>query len=93
MKHIDPLTLTDEQLESCIEGSTRLDLLREILGEWGVTGLDYRVDCVEFAKHFQYALRHYPDPWDTDAQQINYDWGYRIATNINEETLIERVDR
>ena len=88
MIHIDHLT--DEELEACVDGSTNMDLLREIL-EKPFCVVDNVVDEAQFAQWFAYALEGFigvdqdedPEEWE-EAYQANYDWGYEIAENIND---------
>jgi hypothetical protein len=88
MIHIDHLT--DEELEACVDGNTNMDLLREIL-EKPFCVVDNVVDEAQFAQWFAYALEGFigvdqdeePEEWE-QAYQVNYDWGYEIAENIND---------
>lgn len=80
--------LDDDQLELCVDGSTSLDLLREIIDKT-ITDNGY-VDEADFAQWFAYALEGYldadegTDEWN-ESNEANYNWGLAIAESINEE--------
>ena len=84
MKHKSPNKLTDEELESCIDGSTDLAMLRSILLDPAVLFDDNKVDVEEFAYLFQRKLSGFAE--NEEASDENYEWGLCIANNINEIT-------
>jgi hypothetical protein len=86
MTHTNPLLLSDEELEECIDGCTSLDLLREILRQPPVVGRFNRVDIKQFANYFQMALEDLAE--DDEASENNYQWGLSIADSINDKTLL-----
>lgn len=85
MAHTNPLLLSDETLEECVDGCTSLDLLREILRQPPVIGRGNSVDIKQFANYFQMALEDFAE--DEEANENNYQWGLSIADNINDKTL------
>ena len=80
--------LDDEELEDCVDGSTDVTLLREILGKPHVVDEQGFVDPDEFANIFAYAIEGFiseepdTDEWQ-EAWNNNWDWGFDIADNIN----------
>ena len=81
--------ITDDELEDCFEGSSNIDMVREILAKPGVVVGPGIVDDESFAEWFAYALEGFIDAEeDTDewreAWDINFDWGLTIASNIND---------
>ena len=85
MTHTNPLLLTDEALEECVDGSTDPRLLREILGQPSVVQRDNEIDVKQFAKYFQMVLEDLAE--NEEANENNYQWGVSIAENINDKTL------
>lgn len=84
--------ITDEELEECFNGSSNIDMVREILDKPGVVIGPGIVDEESFAQWFAYAIEGFIDAEeDTDewheAWDVNFDWGVDIADNIN--ALIE----
>lgn len=81
--------LTDDELEECINGSTNIDMIREILTKGGVVDELGWVDPEVFADWFATGIEGYIDA-DVDsnewheANEVNWSWGYDIADNINE---------
>lgn len=81
--------LDDEELEDCFDGSSNVDMVREILEKQGVVGKDGFVDIDQFAEWFAYGVEGYidadeeTDEWQ-EAWDNNYAWGESIAENINE---------
>lgn len=85
----DVYELTDEELESCVDGSTDIRMLRDILEKPGTVTLEGYVDVERFAEWFAYDIEafisadegtaEYDDAWNN-----NYDWGASIAENIND---------
>ena len=84
----DARTLTDEELEDCVDGSTNIDMLRDILTKHGVVDEQGWIDPEIFADWFAAGVEGYisAEP-DTDEWQAAYDtnwnWGYDIGDNIN----------
>ena len=80
--------LDDEELEDCFDGSSNVDMVREILEKHGVVDDDGYVVVDNFAQWFAYGVEGYIDAdEDTDEWQEawdnNYEWGQSIAENIN----------
>ena len=81
--------ITDDELEDCFEGSTSIDLVREILIKPGVVIESGIVDEESFAEWFAYGIEGFidaeenTDEW-TEAWDNNFDWGMSIASNIND---------
>ena len=77
--------VSNSQLESCFEGSTSIDLVRDLLKKCQYESF---VDVEDFADQFAYSIRHFiavsegEEEYDI-AYQNNYDWGWSIADNIN----------
>jgi hypothetical protein len=84
MAHTNPLLLSDAALEECVDGSTSVDLLREILRQPSVVQRNRKVSAKQFAEQFQMALEDYSE--DEDANENNYQWGLSIAESINDAT-------
>jgi hypothetical protein len=84
----DARTLTDEELEDCVDGSTNIGMLRDILTKHGVVDEQGWIDPEIFADWFAAGVEGYisAEP-DTDEWQAAYDtnwnWGYDIGDNIN----------
>ena len=80
--------LTDEELEDCVDGTTNIDMLRDILTKNGVVDEQGWIDPEIFADWFAHGVEGYisAEP-DTDEWQAAYDtnwtWGYDIGDNIN----------
>ena len=80
--------LTDEELEDCVDGSTNIDMVREILSKQGVVLDGGLVDPEVFADWFAYGVEGYidaeedSDEW-IEANDNNWNWGYDIGDNIN----------
>jgi hypothetical protein len=80
--------LDDEELEDCFDGSSNVDMVREILAKQGVVDEFGYISPDDFAQWFAYGVEGYIDAdEDTDEWQEawdnNYAWGYNIADNIN----------
>lgn len=80
--------LTDEELEDCVNGSTNLDMIRDILTRHGVVDLEGWVDPEIFADWFAQGIEGYidaePDTYEwNEANDNNWNWGYDIGDNIN----------
>jgi hypothetical protein len=88
MIHIDHLT--EEEIEACVDGTTSIALIKEIL-EKPYCVIDNVINEEQFAEWFAYALEGFIDAdededkeeWD-EANKNNYEWGYQIAENIND---------
>lgn len=80
--------LDDEELEDCFDGSSNVDMVREILEKPNVVDEYGYIDEAEFAQWFAYGIEGYidadedTDEWE-EANENNYNWGYSIAENIN----------
>lgn len=86
MKH--PSKLTDQELEDCVDGSTNLDMIRDILTKHNVIDESGWIDPEVFADWFAASIEDFIDAEpDTDEWQEVYDhnwtWGYDIGDNIN----------
>lgn len=84
----DAKTLTNEELEDCVNGSTNIEMLREILTKHGVVDEQGWIDPEIFADWFANGIEGFIDAVpDTDEWQAAYDnnwnWGYDIGDNIN----------
>ena len=79
--------LDDEEIESCIDGSSDIRMIREIID---LSQLDNLLDIEDFADMFAYAIRGFievsaeedEDAYD-EAYMNNWEWGTSIAENIN----------
>ena len=79
--------LSDEEIEECIEGSSDVKMIREIIED---TQLENLIDVEDFADMFAYAIRGFiavtfeedEEAYD-EAYINNWDWGTSIAQNIN----------
>ena len=84
----DARTLTDEELEDCVDGSTNIDMLRDILTKHGVVDEQGWIDPEIFADWFAAGVEGYisaepdTDEWQ-EAYDSNWNWGYDIGDNIN----------
>ena len=84
----DARTLTDEELEDCVDGSTNIDMLRDILTKHGVVDEQGWIDTEIFADWFANGIEGYisaepdTDEWQ-EAYDNNWNWGYDIGDNIN----------
>lgn len=79
--------LSDEEIENCIDGSSDLRMIREIIE---VSQLDNLLDIEDFADMFAYRIRGFIDvTFEEDeeaydeAYMNNWEWGTSIAENIN----------
>ncbi len=80
--------LTDEELEDCVDGTTNIDMLRDILTKPNVVDEQGWIDPEIFADWFANGVEgHISAEPDTDEWQETYDnnwiWGYDIGDNIN----------
>jgi len=79
--------LCDEEIEDCIEGSSDVKMIRQIIE---MTQLDNLIDVEDFADMFAYNIRGFigvtfeedEEAYD-EAYINNWDWGMQIAQNIN----------
>lgn len=80
--------LTNEEIEDCINGSSNVEMIREILTKHGVVDLEGWVDPEIFADWFAQGIEGFidaeegTDEW-TEANDTNWNWGYDIGDNIN----------
>lgn len=80
--------LSDDEIEDCVDGTTNVTMLRDILTKPNVVGEDGFIDPDEFANWFAYGVEGYisadedTDEWQ-EAWDANWDWGFDIADNIN----------
>lgn len=80
-------SLTDDEIESCLNGSTNLDLVKRLLKEnqapdgW-IWGLDFADNFAEAIESFIDAEPDTPE-WQA-AWDINSEWGETIADNVND---------
>ena len=84
----DSRTLTDAELENCVNGTTNIAMLREILTKPNVVDEQGWIDPEIFADWFAHGIEGFIDAVpDTDEWQAAYDnnwnWGYDIGDNIN----------
>lgn len=80
--------LTDDELQSCIDGVFYIKTIREILSKHGVVDLEGWIDPEIFADWFAQSLEDMiseleDTPEWTEAFDNNWNWGYDIADNIN----------
>ena len=93
-----PSDLTDEEIEECINGSSDVDMIREIMTMEDVYDDEDSTHLHEenFATRFAYAIEGCIDAdpeteaW-AQAWDNNYEWGIGIAENIN-DVLTADVD-
>ncbi len=82
--------LSDEQIESCFDGSSNVDLVRDLFEENYHSDLNV-VDETAFGEAFADAIQGFigvdqneePEEWK-QAYAINQEWGESIAQNVNE---------
>lgn len=80
--------LTYDEIESCIDGSSNVEMIKEILTQEDVVGEDGFVDPEVFADYFAQEISGFinaemnSDEW-IDANDSNWTWGYDIGDNIN----------
>lgn len=87
--------ISDDELEGVIDGSTDLDMVREIAEECMTAG-GY-VDVHDFADLFRYRIQGFIDaeegsPEWKEADSNNDEWGEQIARGINELLTGESED-
>ena len=83
------MTLTDDELHDCFDGTTSPELVREIFEKAGVITSQGLIDVDQFAQWFAHGLQDLidADPPTEEWQQawrVNFEWGESIAQNINE---------
>jgi hypothetical protein len=84
----DARTLTDEELEECVNGTTNIAMLREILTKHRVVDEQGWIDPEIFADWFSHGIEGNisaepdTDEWQ-EAYDNNWNWGYDIGDNIN----------
>lgn len=93
----NPADLTDEEIEECFDGSSDVDMVREIMTMEDVYNEDStHLNEENFATRFAYAIEGFIDAdkdtpeWD-EAWDNNYEWALMIAENIN-DMLSEDVE-
>jgi hypothetical protein len=92
--YTNPHDLTDEEIEECIEGSSDVGLIREIMTMEDVYDEDStHVNEENFATRFAYAIEGFIDadegtPEYDEAWDNNYEWALCIAENINEKITL-----
>jgi len=80
-------SLTDDEIESCFDGSSNVALVRSLLEDnlapdgW-IWAMDFGAEFAEAIEGFIGADEGTPE-WD-EAWEINCEWGERIGDNINE---------
>lgn len=80
--------LTDEELEDCVDGSSNIDMIRDILTRQGVVDEQGWVDPEIFADWFAKGIEGFIDAEQDSEEWVaafdnNWNWGYDIADNIN----------
>jgi hypothetical protein len=82
--------LDDDELEDCFDGSSDVDMVREILQKSNVVDAESSlIDCENFANWFAHGVEGFIDEdeeseeWQ-EAWDNNYEWGMSIANNIND---------
>ena len=86
-----PTDLTDEEIEECIDGSSDVDMIREIMTMEDVWDEDStHINEENFATRFAYAIEGFIDADDhtpeyDEAWDNNYEWAMTIAENINDK--------
>jgi len=79
-------SLTDDEIESCFDGSSNVELVRSLLED--NLAPDGWIWSIDFGDAFAEAIEGFIDAdsgtkeW-TDAWEINREWGERIGDNIN----------
>ena len=92
----NPSELTDEDIEECIDGSSDVRMIREIMTMEDVYEQEDSTHIHEenFATRFAYAIEGFIDAdpeteeW-SEAWDNNYQWALTIAENINDMLEIE----
>lgn len=78
--------LSDEEIENLIDGSSDIAMIRRLIEKTQYKNL---IDDEDFADQFSFQIRGFIDAEiGSDAYEKAYinnrDWGFNIATNINE---------
>jgi len=87
--------LSDDQIESCLDGSSDVEMVRNILIDAHNKDLNV-VDEMDFSFEFADAIKGFidaeegTDEWE-EAYDNNCEWGGSIAQNVNE--LIEALNK
>ena len=79
---------TDDKIEECFDGSSNVDLVRDIAGKCKTE--NGTIAEMAFGQMFARAIEGYigvdydedPDEWE-EAWDNNEDWGISIASNLN----------
>jgi len=88
-------SFTDDEIEECFEGSSNVDLVRDIAGKC-VTE-NKTIAEMAFGQMFARAIEGFigveyedsPDEWE-EAWDVNEDWGISIARNLNDLILSKK---
>ena len=83
--------LSDDDIEECIDGSSDVTMIREIID---LTQMESLVNEKDFADLFADRISGFiavdydeePDEWET-CNDNNWSWGKAIAENINDKIL------
>jgi broad specificity phosphatase PhoE len=89
--------LSDEELEDCFDGTTNIDMVRELCDL--CESADGFIDIEEFGERFATAIEGFisadadeePEEWE-EAWNNNKEWGESIAENINSALEIEEPE-
>lgn len=88
-------SFTDDEIEECFEGSSNVDMVREIASKC-VTE-NKTIAEMAFGQMFARAIEGFigveyedsPDEWE-EAWDVNEDWGISIARNLNDLILSKK---
>lgn len=86
--------LSDEELEECIDGSSNITMIRDIIEK---TQKETLLDVESFGGWFAYGVEGYieaeegTEEWE-ECNENNLEWGRSIAENINELVLEKWVE-
>lgn len=93
--YVNPNDLTDEEIEECIDGSSDVAMIREIISMEDVYDDEGSTHINEenFATRFAYAIEGFIDadegtPEYDAAWDNNYEWALTIAENINDKITL-----
>lgn len=86
--------LSDEEIEDCIDGSSNITMIREIIDR---TQKDQLLDATLFAGWFSDEVSNFIDAEEDseewfEADENNYAWGLSIAENINDLLMKKWID-
>jgi hypothetical protein len=94
--YVTPTDLTDEEIEECIDGSSDVSMIREIMSAADVYDDedDVLINEENFATRFAHTIEGFIDadaatPEWQEAWDINYEWALTIAENINKALIVE----